>query len=382
MSQIRIKRALRAAAQVGVFGIAAMAASLLSTGTASASYQSQIAADQLQQNDLISQLQSLEGQAASAGQNAANTQQQITAIQQKLSQDQITLSQVNAELTATSNKLTATEAQMTRDRTQLAALVTVLYQRGATNSLAAAIANSSSISKLVDDSVDLQTVRQQFDSLTQQLIADATALKTLQAQQTTQEQQVTALVSGLQSQSDQLQAAETTYSKEQSSLTGEAGQISAAIQSLSTQIQVLQEEEAASAGGGSLGDGGTILQVYSNPNYPNFGSAADNYPPGQCTWFVASQAYVGWSANANGWISGNASMLQPYSTGVTPEVNSMVVWRGGGAYSSLGHVAWVIQTGDGTNGQGFVVEEANFISGHEDTRLVPNTSGVLGFIYP
>lgn len=381
MSQFRIKRALRVGAQLGVFGIAAVAASLMTTGTVSASYQSEIGALQQQQNALISQLQSLQGQAASAGQQAASTEQQITAIQQKLSQEQLALSEANAELTATTNQLTATEAQMTRDRTQLAALVTILYQRGSSNSLAAAIANSSSISKLIDDTVDLQTVRQQFDSLTKQLIADTNALKTLQAQQTLQEQQVATLVTGLQSQSNQLQAAENAYSAEQDSLTGAAGQISAQIQSLSTQIQVLQEEEAASAGGGSLGDGGTILDVYSDPDYPNLGSEPDAYPVGQCTWFVASEAYVSWAANANGWISGDEASGQ-YPLGDAPQVNSMVVWRGGGAYSSLGHVAWVIQTGDGTNGQGFVVEEANYVAGHEDTRFVPNSDGVLGFIYP
>ncbi|HUY57765.1 MAG TPA: CHAP domain-containing protein [Candidatus Micrarchaeaceae archaeon] len=382
MSQFRIKPALRAAAQLGVFGIAAMSASLLTTGTASASFSSQIAADQQQLSALTSQLGSLEGQAASAGQQAANTQQQITAIQQQLSQDQITLSQVNAELTATTNKLAVTEAQMARDRTQLAALVTVLYQRNANDSLAAAIANSSSIAKLVDDTVSLQTVRQRFDSLTQQLITDANALKTLKAQQTAQEVQVTALVAGLQSQNSQLQAAENAYSSEQSNLTGQAGQIAAQIRTLSTQIEVLQEEAAASTGGGSLGYSGTILDVYSTPPYPDLGNAPDDYPYGQCTWFVASQRYVGWAANANGWIAGNASMPQPYPTGMTPQVDSMVVWRGGGAYSYLGHVAWVIQTGAGTDGQGFVVEEANYIPGHEDLRLVPNTSGVLGFIYP
>ncbi|MGC2192993.1 MAG: CHAP domain-containing protein [Candidatus Dormiibacterota bacterium] len=382
MSQFRTKRVLRAAAQLGVFGIAAMAASLLTTGPAAASYGSEISALQAEQNALISQLQTLEGQAASAGQQAATTEIQITAIQQKLSQEQIALSVANAQLTATTNQLTTTEAQMARDRTELAALVTTLYQRDSSNSLAAAIANSSNISKLVDDTVDLQTVRQQFDSLTKQLISDANTLKKLQAQQQAQEQAVAVLVSGLQSQSNQLQSAEDTYSSEQSSLSGQAAQISAQIQSLSSQIQNLQEEEAVSEGGGSLGAGGTILQVYSDPDYPNFGSAPDNYPPGQCTWFVASEAYVGWSANADGWISGNASMLDPYPEGMTPEVGSMVVFRPGGAYSDLGHVAWVVQTGTGPAGQGFYVEEANYVPGHEDLRSVPNTQGILGFIYP
>ena len=376
MSQVRITRALRAAAQFGVFGIVAVAASLLSTSPASASYQSQIASLQQQQSVLLSQLAALEGQAASAGQQAAATETQITAIQQKLSEDQTQLSTDTAQLNATNNQLTATEAQMAKDRTQLAALVTVLYQRNANDSFAAALANSSSISKLVDDTVDLQTVRQQFDSLTKQLIADTNALKILQAQQQAQEQQVAALVAGLQSQANQLQAAENSFTAEQGSLTGQAAQISTQIQDISTQIQILEEEDSASGGGGSLGDGGRVLTVYSG--YPNLGSFPDDYPQGQCTWFAASEANIDWSANADGWIAGDANSANPCPIGMTPEVDSIVVWRGGGAYSSLGHVAWVV----GVDGSAFIVDEVNYVSPYdEDQRYVPNTDGVMGFIY-
>jgi surface antigen len=60
-----------------------------------------------------------------------------------------------------------------------------------------------------------------------------------------------------------------------------------------------------------------------------------------------------------------------------------VVFSPGGAYDAQwGHVAWVVQTGVGTNGSGFIVEEDNVIGGgREDSRLVPNTNGVIGFIY-
>jgi peptidoglycan hydrolase CwlO-like protein len=377
MSQTRIPRALRAAAQLGVLGVVAIAASLISTAPASADYQTQISSLQQQQSELLSQLASLEGQAASAGQQAAATQTQITAIQQKLSQDQTELSTVTAQLNATDDQLTSTEAQMARDRSQLAALVTVLYQRDANDSFASAIADSSSISKLVDDTVDLQTVRQRFDSLTKQLIADANALKVLQAQQQAQQQQVATLVAGLQSQENQLQAAENTFTSEQGSLTGQAAQISAQIQSISGQIEILQEEDAAASGGGSLGYGGTILAVYSG--YPNLGPYPDDYPQGQCTWFAASEAYIDWSANADGWIAGDANSPHPYPIGMTPQVGSIVVWRGGGAYSSLGHVAWVVAV----SGSAFTVDEVNYVSPYdEDQRYVPNTDGVMGFLYP
>jgi surface antigen len=377
MSQFRTKRALRAASQLGVFGIVAMAASLLTTGSASASIASQIQALQQKQSALLSQLSALQGQAALAGQQAAATENQITVIQQKLTQDQTQLSQINGELTTTNNQLAATQAQMATDRTQLAELVTVLYQRGSGTSLADAIADSSGVLQFVDNTLDLQTLRGQFDSLTTQLIADANSLKALQAQQQAQEQQVATLVSGLQSQSNQLQAAETAYSSEQDSLTGQAAQNAAQAQDLSTQIQVLEEEESAPSGGGSTGEMGTILRVYSGD--PDLGNYPDNYPRGQCTWFAASEALVDWAGNANEWIGGDANSPDPYPIGTTPEVDSIVVFRAGGAYNyQYGHVAWVV----GVDGSGFIVDEANFVNGYdEDQRYIPNTQGVMGFIY-
>lgn len=380
MSQSRTKRVLRAAAQVGVFVVAAMGAGLLTTGTASASYSSQIAALQAQRSNLLSQLQSLQGQASSAGQQAAATQTQITAIQQKLAQGQTELTQVTAALAATSNELAATQAQMASDRTQLAALVKVLYQRENGNSMAAAIANSSGISQFVDATISLQTIRQQFDALTQQLIADANKLKTLQAQQQAQKAQVAALVSSLQSQNNQLQAQENAYSAEQNDLTGQAAQIAAQVQRLSNQIVVLQEESAASVGTGGGGQWGEIISTCtpsaSNACYAGAYLNSDSYTPvGQCTWFVATHAYIPWRANANGWIADD----NVYPIGSIPEVNSIVVFDPGGYYSELGHVAWVVAV----NGAEFTVEEDNVIGGGiEDMRIVPNADGTEGFIYP
>jgi peptidoglycan hydrolase CwlO-like protein len=380
MSQSRTKRVLRAAAQVGVFVVAAAAAGLLTTGTASASYASQIAALQAQRSALLSQLQSLQGQASSAGQQAAATQTQITAIQQKLAQGQTELTQVTAALAATSNQLIATQAQMAKDRTQLAALVTVLYQRENGSSMAAAIANSSGISQFVDATINLQTIRQQFDALTQQLITDANKLKTLLAQQQAQKQQVAALVSSLQSQNNQLQAQENAYSAEQNDLTGQAAQTAAQVQQISNQIVVLQEESAASVGTGGGGAWGEIIGTCtpsgSNACYAGAYLNDDSYTPvGQCTWFVATHAYIPWHANANGWIADDNA----YPIGSIPRVNSIVVFDPGGLYSQLGHVAWVVAV----NGAEFTVEEDNVIGGGtEDMRIVPNADGTEGFIYP
>lgn len=366
-----------------------MAASLVSTAPAAASYSSEIAALKAQQATLLQQLSALQGQAASAGQQAATTEQQIGAVQQQLTQDETELSQVSAQLAHTKDQLATTEAQMARDRTQLADMVTILYQRNGNNSLAAAIANSSSISKLVDDTLALQSVRQQFDSLTQQLIADANTLKSLQTEQVAQVQQVNALVASVQSQEGQLQSQEAAYSAQQSSLSGQAGAIAAQVRQIGSQILLLEEEAAASVGGNGVGSGGNIIAICppGNPQCYN-GSFVnqDAYPMGQCTWFVATQAYVGWLGNADQWISGDANPHPgpTYPIGMTPEVNSMVVFDSGGAYNvPWGHVAWVVAVGPGSQ---FVVEEDNYLSGryggYEDTRIVPSTAGVEGFIYP
>jgi peptidoglycan hydrolase CwlO-like protein len=386
MSPLRIKRALRAVAQLGVFLVAALAAGLLVTGPASASYSSEIAALQQQESALLSQLQSLQGEASSAGQQAAATQQQISAVQQQLTEDQTELSQVTEALAQTKDQLVTTQAQMTKDRTQLADLIVVLYQRGSDDSFAAAIANSSNISTLVDDTVDIQTLRQQFDSLTKQLLTDTDSLKKLQAQQQIQDQQVNVLVDSVQGQENQLVAQENAYSAEQSDLSGQAGVISGQVQQISTQIVLLREEEAATGGGdGSVGQEGLIINICpsSDPGcYTGPYADQDAYPIGQCTGFAASQANVNWLGNADQWIAGDAGTGE-YPIGSTPAVNSFVVFDPGGAYNiPYGHVAWVVQVGLGPTGSEFMVEEDNVVGGgREDMRLVPNTEGVMGFIY-
>ncbi|MGA9921539.1 MAG: CHAP domain-containing protein [Candidatus Dormiibacterota bacterium] len=372
-----------------MFGIAALAASFLTTGPASASFASQIAQLQAQQAALLQQLNSLQGQASSAGQQAAATQTQINTVQATLTQDETELSQVNANLAETKDQLVATQAQMAKDRTELADLVTVLYQRNGSDSFAAAIANSSSISKIVDDTVDLQTVRQQFDSLTKQLIADANALKRLQAQQQTQEQQVATLVTSVQGQENQLQTQENAFSAEENSLTGQAGTIAAQVQQISSQIVMLQAEADASEDGNGVGSGGQIVSTCrpnsSNPCYTGPDLYEDSYTPvGQCTWFVATQAYIPWHGNAEDWY-GDDVHANTYPTGSTPRVNSIVVFDPGGYYSDLGHVAWVIAVGLGPTGAEFEVEEDNVVdegSGTQDRRIVPNTEGVMQFLYP
>ncbi|MHB8331046.1 MAG: CHAP domain-containing protein [Candidatus Dormibacteria bacterium] len=383
MSHTKASRCLRLSAQLGLFGVVGMAASLFATSDVGASsLGQQIAQLKGQQASLSSQLASLQGRASQAGQQAAATQQQVSATQNQLAQEQQQLNRANAALANTNDQIAVAQAQIVVDRSQLATLVTELYQHGSANNLSTAIADSSGIAQFVDNTLQMQSVGQQFSTLTTHLVTAENSLKVLQASETLQQQQVAELVSTLQSRTAQLQSQEAAFSQEASSLGGQAGQIAAQIQQVASQIQTLQAEEVAVSnyGGPAAAEEGTILQTYGSPS-PPYGTSPDNYPWGQCTWYVATQTNVPWApgGNADQWVSEDASM-GAYAWGTTPRVGSMVVFRPGGAYDPyFGHVAWVVAVVSPTT---FIVKEDNFIGfGEVDMREIYTLQGVEGFIY-
>ena len=68
--------------------------------------------------------------------------------------------------------------------------------------------------------------------------------------------------------------------------------------------------------------------------------AFDDYPWGQCTWYVASLRNVYWSGNAWEWAYTARAAGRP--EGMTPRVGSLVVFGPGHGYSQFGHVAYVV----------------------------------------
>jgi hypothetical protein len=72
-----------------------------------------------------------------------------------------------------------------------------------------------------------------------------------------------------------------------------------------------------------------------DPGYP------DPFPYGQCTWWAAYNRRVTWGGNARDWIA-NAT-AQGVLTASAPSVGAIAVFRPGGAYSELGHVAIVVE---------------------------------------
>jgi surface antigen/LysM repeat protein len=104
-------------------------------------------------------------------------------------------------------------------------------------------------------------------------------------------------------------------------------------------------------------------------------SAYNNFPFGQCTWWVASQRNIPWNGNAWEWF-GQAE-AKGRSTGRSPAVGSiMVTWEN----RFYGHVSLVEAVyGDGS----WTVSEMNYQGwGIVDRRRIrPGSVPLIGFIY-
>jgi surface antigen len=70
------------------------------------------------------------------------------------------------------------------------------------------------------------------------------------------------------------------------------------------------------------------------------GGYPDPFPYGECTWWASYNHKVTWGGDARDWIA-NANKVGA-ATAETPSVGAIAVYRAGGAYSELGHVAIVI----------------------------------------
>jgi LysM repeat protein len=103
---------------------------------------------------------------------------------------------------------------------------------------------------------------------------------------------------------------------------------------------------------------------------------ANGFPPGWCTYYVATKRHVTWRGDAGYWYQNAAA--QGYAVGSTPKVGSiMVTWE-----SYLGHVAYV----EAVNSDGsWVVSEMNFVAFNviSQRTIKPGQLGkaLVGFIY-
>jgi surface antigen len=137
-------------------------------------------------------------------------------------------------------------------------------------------------------------------------------------------------------------------------------------QPANTLLAIGHTSPAASNAGNSTP---TNRQVASTTKY-----AANRFPWGYCTWYVASRrGDVTWRGNAGQWLTN--AQAQGRATGRVPAVGSIMVTN----ESWWGHVAIV----ESVQGDRLTVSEMNYAGyGIESRRTVSNSSGVIkGYIY-
>jgi len=114
--------------------------------------------------------------------------------------------------------------------------------------------------------------------------------------------------------------------------------------------------------------------VYQAPVVHIQGRVANNFPWGQCTWYVAERrGDVTWNGNAREWLWN--AQAQGRATGRIPAVGAIMVTN----ESWYGHVTYV----EAVNGDSVTISEMNYLGvGIESTRTISNSNSIiLGYIY-
>ncbi|MFZ0218364.1 MAG: CHAP domain-containing protein [Candidatus Dormiibacterota bacterium] len=102
----------------------------------------------------------------------------------------------------------------------------------------------------------------------------------------------------------------------------------------------------------------------------------NNFPFGQCTYYVATRVTIPWRGDAWSWFG--SAQSAGWSTGHTPRKGAiMVTWES----AAYGHVAYVEQVY--TDGS-WLVSEMNYLGEGvvDQRRITPGSVPVIGFIYP
>jgi surface antigen len=321
---------------------------------------------------------SLSSASSAALGDALASSQAIAHTQLELAQAQSQLDQANKNLANTSAQLQIVHSEYATDQGQLAQILKHVYELTDDGSVTAILVDSKSFIDAMDALTSADQVSARVQQLVTQIQGKRDQLDALQKQQVQDQQHADALVGSLQTLAAQQQTEEVAYRQQASSLKGKAASLLAQLQGVQSRIVEVRREQEAAAAAAAAAAGAGAAHVVGNALRPfAFGPRMDDYPWGQCTWYVASLRNVYWGGDAWEWASSARAYGQP--EGMRPRVGSLVVFGPGHGYSQFGHVAYVISVQGPTN---FTVDEANMLGlGVVDQRHIGSLYDVETFIY-
>ena len=310
--------------------------------------------------------------------NALASEQAIAHTQGQLAQAQSELDQANKNLANTSAQLQVVHSEYTADQANLGQILKHVYELTDDGSVTAILVDSKSFIDAMDALTSADHVSARVQQLVTQIQGKRDQLDALQKQQQADQLHANALVASLQTLAGQQHSEELAYRQQASSLKGKAATLLAQLQGVQSKIvEVRREQEAAAAAAAAAAGAGAAYVVGHALRPFAFGPRMDDYPWGQCTWYVASLRNVDWSGNAWEWAFTARAAGHP--EGMRPRVGSLVVFGPGRGYSQFGHVAYVVAVQGPTT---FTVDEANMLGlGVVDQRHIGSLFDVETFIY-
>jgi peptidoglycan DL-endopeptidase CwlO len=321
---------------------------------------------------LEQQIMALQMQAAPLEAQTVQAGQQAAAAQTQLDSEQVELAAANSQLAKTTGLTQAAQATLQSDRTRLGALIVARYMLTTNGAAVTTLLQSKTLLDALDTMVSYEQVTDNMNTLVLAVRANTDQLTELQSQQQLKEQQIAAQAAAVQTLQAQALQDQARYEQQASRLTGSAATLMHQLEDVLTQLATAQGVQAATLG--AAGGAGSIDGAL--PPFA-FGPRVDDFPWGQCTWYVASLRDVTWGGDAWEWLS--AAAARGKQEGIIPKVGAIVVFGPGNGYSPLGHVAYVESVVNTTN---FVVDEANVDGlGIVDQRLISSLTDVEGFIY-
>jgi surface antigen len=330
---------------------------------------------QLQSNAqaLEQQIMALQMQAAPLEAQTVQTGQQAAAAQTQLDTEQVELAAANSQLAKTTGLMQAAQATLQSDRTRLAALIVARYMLTTNGTALTTLLQSKTLLDALDTMVSYEQVTDNMNTLVLDVRANTDQLTELQSQQQHKEQQIAAQAAAVQTLQAQSLQDQARYQQQASRLTGSAATLMHQLEDVLTQLATAQGVQAATLGAAGSGAGSIDGAL---PPFA-YGPRVDNFPWGQCTWYVASLRDVTWGGDAWEWLIAAAAVGK--HEGIIPRVGAIVVFGPGNGYSPLGHVAYVESV---VNPTSFIVDEANAVGlGIVDQRLISSLTDVEGFIY-